>query len=615
MNILKYKYKAHKLVNTLFYLFVFLIGFVVGFAIKTFNFSNLLSNILMIDNVKAYTLYENSNVKVDEDFVYNGFKNKFPSLDMEDYPYVTCTLRKNADTFIPEFFHCVMFNENSKNNIIQAETYNDFYNYYIPANSYYVFWEYDTSINNFTITTFSQNTSNFKFAAVHNIPSQTTSTNFDFKFATSSQNAYFNKLDFRKYSLGFFDLSNRPTSTNYYNEDYIYNLFNEVMQKTGYDFKFTDYSNVAVYWHTAGVHDRYEYFFSKSNFYNYLTGFASNGETIQFTIDKTNTAFTLSINPTSDITGSINKGSIYTSSSELTGIGGYLDFSQYLKPNYYLNDGSIFEDELHLDFNKVCWQNFKELMFSITINNSYDGSFNINVDGQQKGETYVKSGFYVFDDITNLKRGTRIKVLGAFDYDDYAYTWLSGALFNHLSNITNKFYFLSDDYKILSRYSDVIDALGNYDLSKGDSYYYDNLNKLKNSHYVDFTYYYNVVDDFKYDVFYLNEQKENFCIYIPKQFVVTTLSINELGGFVGDIPIHNNNNDSFIDRTEISGKLHFNNLFSIISQFLSSIRDTVNLINVNIYNFFLSLPPLFQMFIYTILILIVIKTIIWMVVK
>lgn len=53
MSILQYKYKAHRLVNTLFYIIIFVIGFVLGFGANKIDFNKLISQVLMIDNVQA----------------------------------------------------------------------------------------------------------------------------------------------------------------------------------------------------------------------------------------------------------------------------------------------------------------------------------------------------------------------------------------------------------------------------------------------------------------------------------------------------------------------------------------------------------------------------------
>lgn len=473
MSILQYKYKAHRLVNTLFYVIVFIIGFLLGFTCNKIDFSKLLSQVLMIDNVSAEEL-----------------------------------------------------------------------------------------------------------------------------------------------NIEFSNLEYIPNSSNYNDEKFIFSVLNEFNKNTNYNYSLKDYPYVYAY----KINNQFEYYFYKfdevSQDVNGFTNITFN-DVLKITFVPSSSYYDYSfIEWTSTYIKSIdnvNSPNIINSSLGST-ITKILDFSVYTV-DYKLNDGSIFEDENHLDFKKYCWENFDELVFSITIDDSYDGSFKIYYDGQQDGETYVESGFYVFDDISKLKRGTRSKSLVVGDYKYNASTWLSGLTFNHLEDITTEFELLHTEEKLGLRYSAIIDALGNYDIVRQDSYYYDNLDKLKNASYVDFTYYYNVIDDYKYDVFHLEEKKEKFCIYVPNIFVVTTLQLNELGGFVGDIPIHNDSDDSFIDITETTGQLHFNQLFSIINKFINSIKDTVIFINDFIYSFIMSLHPLIQMFIFTIITLLVVKLIIGMVVK
>ena len=55
MKILHLKYKMHKLVNLAFYLIIFILGFLLGFAVEKINFNKLISQFLFIDNVSAQT--------------------------------------------------------------------------------------------------------------------------------------------------------------------------------------------------------------------------------------------------------------------------------------------------------------------------------------------------------------------------------------------------------------------------------------------------------------------------------------------------------------------------------------------------------------------------------
>lgn len=499
MSILKYKYKAHKLINTLFYIVVFGIGFILGFGAEKIDFNKLVSQVLMIDSVSATTIYTYNGTTIDEDFIYERFMERSnhinevqPDFDISVFPYIYCNVYTSGAYKSDPGLACVAFKEEklSPNNL----------RFYYRSSSYYgeyVGMVYDNGIN---------------------------------------ENPDVVGFNYRLKSLTYGSV----------------------------------YPSSLIYASTANFYTN----FSKSN--------VSNGG--------------------------------YTTIPD-SNFHNTLDFSKYMEVDYWLNDGSIFKDEEHQDFKEVCWENFDELIFSVTI--SSDKEYDVtHHKGQQEGETYIDNGFYVFDDVRKLKRGTRIKTLLQPDYKHYASTWVSGVTFNHLHNITNEFYLMNKEELLESRYSDPVNALGNYDISRGDSYYYDNLSKLLNATYVGFTYYKNVIDDYRYDIFYLQEEKEKFCIYIPNDFVVTTLSINELGGIYGDVPTHTDKSDTYIDMESVhENKFSYNSLFSVIKEFIASIRETVNLINGYIYSLFTSLPPLAQMFIITIITLIVVKTIIWMVVK
>jgi len=91
MSILKYKYKAHKFINYAFYIVVFIFGFLLGFTTQKLDFNKLISQLLMIDSVSAYTITQSDKSKLNEDFIYESFKNTFSSFkNPEDYVYF-CT--------------------------------------------------------------------------------------------------------------------------------------------------------------------------------------------------------------------------------------------------------------------------------------------------------------------------------------------------------------------------------------------------------------------------------------------------------------------------------------------------------------------------------------------
>ena len=85
MSILSYKYKAHKLVNTLFYIVVFGIGFVLGFGAEKIDFNKLVSQVLMIDNAKAY----NITSTIDEDYIVEKFSQD-ADFDITIYKNIFC---------------------------------------------------------------------------------------------------------------------------------------------------------------------------------------------------------------------------------------------------------------------------------------------------------------------------------------------------------------------------------------------------------------------------------------------------------------------------------------------------------------------------------------------
>ena len=657
-DILKMKFKAHRLVNYLFYMIIFFIGFFVGFGAKNLNIKNIINQVLFIDNVEAKTMATVNGTAIDEEYIYNRFIEKWKNFDIKKYNKISCGWFNNTTKSL----YCVALTTDTFNNktFVSKDTNVPLYDtnnvfkvtYSVPNNKTNAYeFLYETATNTFSSSKFydsstvsDSNLNYFNFYFNNWVASETGFSNFDVDEITSSDDELFNSFDFSSYinkkddedsSDGGYTLATVDSIV--INEDYIYNEFKKLWS----DFDIKIYNN--IYCELSETNNKYRLLCraftesSKNSFecsgnscsiknkkldmyefeYNFYTKLYNTVNFVESSKQSSDDSSGYFFYPKSMkhsdtyYTIATNYDRADLSDEENKAIN---KFTKYTL-NYHLNDGSIFEDENHQDFNKVCWENFDELLFAISIDKSYDGSYTIIEDGQQDGETYIKSGFYVFDDVSNLQRGTRTDLTGEIDSDIYSSTFLSGFKFSNLKKITNTFTLLDTDKKLNIRYSDVIDALGNYDLERGDSYYYDNLSKLKNSTYVDFTYYYNVLNDYKYDIFDLKSKKDKFCIYIPKQFKDKILKLNELGGLVGDVPLHNDTSDSYVDRTEINSKMSFSTLFSIINKFINSIKSTVNFINSNIYSFFLDLPPLLQMFIYTILTLIVIRTILWMVMR
>lgn len=110
MNILKYKYKAHKLINLIFYFIVFLLGFLLGGG----NLKNI-TNFLFIENVEAYVI-DTTNVRTyDEEYILNKFKEA-EDYDYYKYPYIVCSYSEYSNQPYNELI-CYAIDEENYNNI------------------------------------------------------------------------------------------------------------------------------------------------------------------------------------------------------------------------------------------------------------------------------------------------------------------------------------------------------------------------------------------------------------------------------------------------------------------------------------------------------------------
>lgn len=88
MKLLNLKYKMHKLVNLVFYLIIFGIGFLLGFGAEKINFNKLISEFLFIDNVSAYTIQVGNNT-IDEQYIYDTFST-ISDFNLKDYSTIEC---------------------------------------------------------------------------------------------------------------------------------------------------------------------------------------------------------------------------------------------------------------------------------------------------------------------------------------------------------------------------------------------------------------------------------------------------------------------------------------------------------------------------------------------
>lgn len=116
MSILKYKYKAHKFINYIFYIIVFLVGFLIGFSTEKINFNKLISQVLMIDNVSAYT-----SSSLNEEIIYNKFSSSFENFDIEKYSEIICYTNGSSST---DIILCWAFENGTHEDLYFTSTYN-----------------------------------------------------------------------------------------------------------------------------------------------------------------------------------------------------------------------------------------------------------------------------------------------------------------------------------------------------------------------------------------------------------------------------------------------------------------------------------------------------------
>ena len=201
MSILKYKYKAHKFINYAFYIVVFIFGFLLGFTTQKLDFNKLISQFLMIDNVSAYTIYEDDNVTINEEFIYNTFLENYDNFNLDDFPYIHCTENIYSSSHM---FSCTAFNEKTFNQIEYYETrsYYFIFNIYIAnleANVDYTRFVYNLSENDLETDTIS---SWMNYYFLNNKENDFTFTNYDIEINGELRNDW-NLLDFKGLPLTF----------------------------------------------------------------------------------------------------------------------------------------------------------------------------------------------------------------------------------------------------------------------------------------------------------------------------------------------------------------------------------------------------------------------------
>lgn len=489
MSILKYKYKAHKLINTLFYVIVFGVGFLLGFGAEKINYNKLISQILMIDNVSALSFEEMT---------------------------------------------------------------------------------WDSTIDAGAYTT-------------------------------------------RNKSITYSSISVKPTSTTYYDEDYIYSLFNEVMDLFSLDVSFIDYSNVFTIYYKSGVWNDFYFYFSPSDFSGTYSKLISTGpQFISIHISKYESTAQLSYkscdNGAESCTMTLHSGSysgaskMASTSTNITGLGNYMDFSEYMFKLEY--NENLFKD--NTDFKEVCIEKGKK--YAITT---------INLDSTTN--TIFTSDFLWFPGKTT---GVKYSEYDSLSDDNIL-------IFN--DDISTENYYFENKEKIDTIYNDEI--ISNYFNNSGytDKYLYYGYTAYKfiHSYYVDdnnnpqnmFT-----IFDFSKINFSpfgssggssssFGDTPLTYCFYIKTDFNVTELKNNEWNDYIGTVPTPGGNLDVITSHNKNNNTNKTDLYFSNINNFINEIGETVNFINSYILELYTSMPLIVRSFILSFLVLILIRILIGMVVK
>ncbi len=292
-----------------------------------------------------------------------------------------------------------------------------------------------------------------------------------------------------------------------------------------------------------------------------------------------------------------------------------LDFSKY-SIDYSLSDKTIFTEDSNNNYREECFSG--GTLFSVYPNKNNPELKEKKEDKQN--EINIYSGLYFFGNTEGLQRGTykHLTLASGPLYQDMV-TLTLGLKFTQLHNITSDFTLLKDDDLLQVRYSDTKDALGNYDYVDGtqNSYFYDNLSKLINTTYAPFTYYENVLGDYYFDMFYYNPKNENssVCMFIPKYFDVTFVTLNEHGGMIADIETPGGTTNLLPTESIPGDDATTGGLFSSVNNFISKISTPLELVNGYIYDLYNSMPFLLKLFIISAVTLLVTKFIIGLVIK
>lgn len=410
-------------------------------------------------------------------------------------------------------------------------------------------------------------------------------------------------------TISISDSSLKVTSSNFKNEEYIYKLFNYVVESVGLDISFNDFSNVFGFNYNNSSES--SYYFSTSDWYWY-----SNNSSNKYSKTKGDVFYLHFINSSSfdyyygtnddssDYSTSLSGGSRYYvfSTHDFSGSTGFLkvlDFSSYMALEFNEN---LFEN--NEDFKKVCVESGKA--FSITNNTMSD--VNSSYDFDYIWFPYNLNGLYKF--------------LYDSSVEDHEV--------HYTEEEAQERYFFNTRESINTFYSS--DIPGSYLALKG---YNDKYSYYGWSAWPFRMYYDDDNSNVQFTIFELKEPtkifvgnlsndgnvhggggrvhldgdeeitiNDSYCFYIKNIYEVTYVNFDEWNDLYGIVSTPNGEYDF-----NTSFYRNNSNTSSFLSQplnFITEMKDTINFINSLIYDFYLSLPVLLRAFLITLVIILLI---------
>lgn len=512
MGILNLKYKAHKMVNLLFYCVFFVIGFVIGFLGNKIDFNKLLNQVLFIDNAYAVTL--------------NGFPSDLTVPSKYNF--------YKEETIFNIFNQMVKYNNldldfSNYSNVVASATSTSGY-------AYYRYWF-----------------SNEPILINNNIASPSVGSNYIIIQVRSNGT--------------IIDPSSVWTYINY----------NNIANESSYFQK----------WSSTGTNYEHQYYSTKE--------FASNS---YFTFK------------------------------------GLLDFSDYtLKLEFNKN---LFKD--NNDFKQVCVENGSS--YAIT-----------RIDNPENLEYMTDYDYIWFPYKFNINDIKKFNFSNASDEEIYfkeENVYIPGLTFNGnvlTRNNDNVYEFSNLSYHFYDS-KEKIDSVFDDEILGGNLNYKGYINKY--SYYGWSSLLFNVWFDYRdgnnfnfFPIIIFNitsstislgssntihgggglsipfdeeiEDIKNYCFYIKNDYVVTKVHLDEFKDVDGNVPTQNGDFQFSTSKNENS--ISSSGFMSQVNDFIFRIWDVIDFIRINIYNFYLSMPLLVRMFFISILVLLIIKFIIGMVVS